>query len=95
MVTLDELKDNEEYEDLLREITEECEKFGPVLTATLPRPSGDKDVPGLGYVFVHFDCREAATKAKTALDGRSFDARVVQATFFDEQKFLDGELNVH
>lgn len=38
MVTPDELVDNQDYEDLLEDIKEECGKFGEILELKIPRP---------------------------------------------------------
>lgn len=43
MVTPDELKDEEEYEDILEDIKEECNKYGVVRSIEIPRPiEGEK-----------------------------------------------------
>jgi RNA recognition motif-containing protein len=38
MVTADELKDEEEYDDILEDIKEECNKYGVVRSIEIPRP---------------------------------------------------------
>lgn len=38
MVTADELKDEEEYEDILEDIKEECNKYGVVRSIEIPKP---------------------------------------------------------
>jgi splicing factor U2AF 65 kDa subunit len=38
MITPDELKDEEEYEDILEDIKEECNKYGVVRSIEIPRP---------------------------------------------------------
>lgn len=53
MVTPDELKDEEEYEDILEDIREECNKYGVVRSLEIPRPIEGIDVPGCGKV-IHF-----------------------------------------
>lgn len=50
MVTPDELKDEEEYEDILEDIKEECNKYGVVRSVEIPRPIEGVDVPGCGKV---------------------------------------------
>lgn len=52
MVTPDELKDEEEYEDILEDIREECNKYGVVRSLEIPRPIEGIDVPGCGKVFI-------------------------------------------
>ena len=50
MVTPDELKDEDEYEDILEDIREECNRYGVVKSVEIPRPIEGVDVPGLGKV---------------------------------------------
>ena len=50
MVTEEELKDEEEYEDILEDIREECSKYGEVRSLEIPRPLPGVDVPGVGKV---------------------------------------------
>lgn len=52
MVTTDELVDDEEYEDILMDIQDECGKYGLVKSIEIPRPIEGVDVPGLGKVCV-------------------------------------------
>lgn len=53
MVTPDELTDEEEYEDILEDIKEECNKYGVVRSLEIPRPIRGVDVPGCGKVCNH------------------------------------------
>ena len=55
MVTEEELRDEEEYEDILEDIREECSKYGEVRSLEIPRPLPGVDVPGVGKVK-HSDC---------------------------------------
>lgn len=51
MVTEADLVDDQEYEDIVFDIKDECEKFGPVKSLHIPRPSPDgSEVRGLGKV---------------------------------------------
>merc|ERR1712087_756885 len=56
MVTEEELRDEEEYEDILEDIREECGKYGEVRSLEIPRPLPGVDVPGVGKVFVGETC---------------------------------------
>lgn len=53
-VTPDELKDEEEYEDILEDIKEECNKYGVVRSIEIPRPIDGVEVPGCGKVCLNF-----------------------------------------
>ena len=87
MVTPDELQDEEEYEDILEDIREECGKYGAVRSVEIPRPVPGVDVPGLGKVFVEFSCIPECQKAQLSLAGRKFSNRVVVTSYFDPDKY--------
>lgn len=87
MVTPDELKDEEEYEDILEDIKEECNKYGVVRSIEIPRPIEGVDVPGCGKVFVEFNSVLDCQKAQQALTGRKFSNRVVVTSYFDPEKY--------
>ena len=50
MVTPEELEDDEEFEDIIEDIREECGKYGVVVSIEIPRPIEGVDVPGVGKV---------------------------------------------
>jgi splicing factor U2AF subunit len=54
MVTPEELRDEEEYEDIQEDIKEECGKYGVVRSLEIPRPIEGVDVPGCGKVIISF-----------------------------------------
>lgn len=87
MVTPDELRDEEEYEDILEDIKEECNKYGVVRSVEIPRPIEGVDVPGCGKVFVEFNSVVDCQKAQQALTGRKFSDRVVVTSYFDPDKY--------
>lgn len=69
-VTPDELKDEEEYEDILEDIKEECNKYGVVRSIEIPRPIDGVEVPGCGKVsdnFRFFHAIEIITNFSTFL----------------------------
>jgi len=87
MVTADELRDEEEYEDILEDIKEECNKYGVVRSVEIPRPIEGVEVPGCGKVFVEFNSIVDCQKAQQALTGRKFSDRVVVTSYFDPDKY--------
>ncbi|XP_054282104.1 splicing factor U2AF 50 kDa subunit-like isoform X2 [Macrosteles quadrilineatus] len=87
MVTPEELKDEEEYEDILEDIREECNKYGIVRSLEIPRPIEGVDVPGCGKVFVEFNSMTDCQKAQQSLTGRKFNNRVVVTSYFDPDKY--------
>lgn len=55
MVTPEELMEEEEYEDILEDIKEECNKYGVVRSVEIPRPIEGVDVPGCGKVCLIYN----------------------------------------
>ena len=54
MVTADELKDEEEYDDILEDIKEECNKYGVVRSIEIPRPiEGELSVTKISTATFH------------------------------------------
>ena len=71
--------------EILEDVKEECEKYGPVLDIKVPRPTmGSRQSAGVGKIFVKFDTVEAARKALQSLAGRKFADRTVVTTYFSE-----------
>ena len=87
MVLPDELVDEEEYEDILEDIREECGKYGAVRSVEIPRPVPGVEVPGCGKVFVEFAGIGECQKAQLSLAGRKFSNRVVVTSYFDPDKY--------
>ncbi|RWS13205.1 splicing factor U2AF 50 kDa subunit-like protein [Dinothrombium tinctorium] len=87
MVTPEELQDEEEYEDIVEDIREECSKYGIVKSIEIPRPIEGVEVPGLGKIFVEFNSIADCQKAQQNLAGRKFANRVVVTSFLDPDKY--------
>ncbi|GFY75407.1 splicing factor U2AF 50 kDa subunit [Trichonephila inaurata madagascariensis] len=87
MVVPEELMDEEEYEDILEDIREECTKYGTVKSVEIPRPIEGVDVPGCGKVFVEFNSVIDCQKAQQSLTGRKFANRVVVTSYFDPDRY--------
>ena len=64
MVVPEELIDNQDYEEIVEDVQEECAKFGQVLDIKVPRPSmGSRQSAGVGKIFIKYDTPENAKKA--------------------------------
>lgn len=87
MVVPEELRDEDEYEDILEDIKEECNKYGVVRSVEIPRPIEGVDVPGCGKVFVEFNSVIDCQKAQQNLAGRKFANRVVVTSYFEPDKY--------
>ncbi|XP_074647734.1 splicing factor U2AF 50 kDa subunit-like [Tubulanus polymorphus] len=87
MVVPEELEDEEEYEDILEDVREECSKYGLVKSIEIPRPIKGIEVPGCGKIFIEFQSPDQAQRAQQTLAGRKFSNRVVVTSYFDPDKY--------
>ncbi|XP_045830383.1 splicing factor U2af large subunit A-like isoform X2 [Trifolium pratense] len=91
-VAPDELKEDEDYEEIIDDMRQECSKFGTLVNVVIPRPQPDGDLSGgVGKVFLEYVDIEGATKARTGLNGRKFGGNEVIAVFYPENKFAQGD----
>ncbi|XP_048232453.1 splicing factor U2af large subunit B isoform X4 [Ricinus communis] len=92
VVTADELKDDDEYEDILEDMRTEGGKFGALVNVVIPRPRGDGEAAaGVGKVFLEYADIEGASKARSGMNGRKFGGNQVVAVFYPENKFSQGD----
>uniref|UniRef100_A0A0K2T206 Splicing factor U2AF subunit n=1 Tax=Lepeophtheirus salmonis TaxID=72036 RepID=A0A0K2T206_LEPSM len=87
MVTPDELTDDDEYDDIVEDIRDECSKFGVVKSLEIPRSVPGVEVPGCGKVFIEFSTLAECQKAQHSLTGRKFSNRVVVTSYFDPDRY--------
>lgn len=88
MITPDELQDEEEYEDILEDVRDECSKLGKVVSLEIPRPRpGLTEGEGIGKIYVEFANHIDSQKAANALAGRKFSNRVVVTSFYDPEAY--------
>ncbi|KJP85264.1 hypothetical protein AK88_05104 [Plasmodium fragile] len=81
-----------QYEEILRDVKEEAEKYGPLQNIVIPKPNKDLSyTEGVGKIFLHYADETTARKAQYMLNGRLFEKRVVCAAFYSEEKFLAGK----
>ncbi|KAJ8769589.1 hypothetical protein K2173_005192 [Erythroxylum novogranatense] len=92
VVTADELKDDDEYEDIVEDMRTEGAKFGALVNVVIPRPNPDgSSAPGVGKVYLEYADVDSATKARNGMNGRKFGGNQVVAIFYPENKFSQGE----
>lgn len=89
MLTDEDLVNEEEYNDIMEDTKEECSVFGQLLSVYIPR-AGE---PGATKIFLEYSSAVDAAKAIKGLEGRTFDGRKVEATYFDETKFARKEFS--
>nr|ABU45194.1 unknown [Petunia integrifolia subsp. inflata] len=87
-VSVDELNDDDDYQDILEDMRTECGKFGALLNVVIPRPNPNGEpTPGIGkYADV-----DGSSKARQGLNGRKFGGNQVVAVFYPENKFSEGD----
>ncbi|KAM9686338.1 serine/threonine-protein kinase Kist isoform 1-T1 [Trichechus inunguis] len=83
----DYLENEEEYEDVVEDVKEECQKYGPVVSLLVP-----KENPGRGQVFVEYANAGDSKAAQKLLTGRMFDGKFVMATFYPLSAYKRGYL---
>uniref|UniRef100_A0A3P8UBG2 Serine/threonine-protein kinase Kist n=1 Tax=Amphiprion percula TaxID=161767 RepID=A0A3P8UBG2_AMPPE len=81
------LHNEEEYEDILEDMKEECQKYGSVVSLLIP-----KENPGKGQVFVEYANSSDSKEAQRLLTGRTFDGKFVVATFYPLSAYKRGYL---
>lgn len=85
MVTAEELIDQGEYDEIVQDVREECEKYGRILEIKVPRPAmGSRQSAGVGKIFIKYDTPASAKRALQDLAGRKFADRTVISTYFSE-----------
>ncbi|CAN0880358.1 Splicing factor U2af large subunit B [Linum grandiflorum] len=85
VVTEDELRDDQEYEDILEDMRLEGGKFGNLLNVVIPRPNPEGGPsPGVGKVFLEYGDTDGAARARAGMNGRKFGGNEVVAVFYDE-----------
>ncbi|XP_052440791.1 splicing factor U2AF 65 kDa subunit isoform X2 [Carassius gibelio] len=87
MVAPEELLDDEEYEEIVEDVREECSKYGQVKSIEIPRPVDGLEVPGTGKIFVEFTSVFDSQKAMQSLTGRKFANRVVVTKYCDPDAY--------
>ncbi|XP_077224018.1 splicing factor U2af large subunit A-like isoform X2 [Tasmannia lanceolata] len=92
VVTADELRDDEEYEDIVDDMRGEGGKYGTLVNVVIPRPNPNGEPSaGVGKVFLEFADTDGSSKARAGLNGRKFGGNQVVAVFYPENKFSQGE----
>lgn len=86
MVKITDLEIDEDYEDMLEDVMEECKKYGRVISIVIPRPG--IHTSGIGKIFVEYPVVEEAQKAKIGLEGMRFNGNRVQCGFHPEELYF-------
>lgn len=89
MTTEEDLHEDENYQDLVEDVKDECEKHGNVISVVIPRGTkgGWESDSGEGFIFVEYSLPTEAVQAKSVLAGRKFNGKIVQVVFYPEELF--------
>ncbi|XP_020626592.1 splicing factor U2AF 65 kDa subunit-like [Orbicella faveolata] len=87
MVEIEELMDDEEYEEIYEDVRTECSKYGKVVSLEIPRPVEDFEPPGCGKIYVEFGSPDDSKNAAQSLAGRKFANRVVVTSFYSPEMY--------
>ncbi|CAI5465672.1 unnamed protein product [Closterium sp. Yama58-4] len=88
VVSPNELTNDEDYDEIMEDMREECAKYGSLVNVVIPRPPAPgATAPGVGKVFVEYGDTAGALKAKAALHGRKFGGNAVVAIFYPEDAY--------
>lgn len=96
MASIESLRDDDFYHDLVIDVHEVCSAFGKVCSIVIPRITNtnsgkNRPPPGsVGRVFVEFADLQAAATALEHLGGTLYDFRKVIALFYSESKYAEG-----
>ena len=94
LVDLSEIEERIDYKELEFDIQDEMRRYGNCERVEVPRPPMFGDpyaMPGFSKAFALFARTEDAERAKIALFRRRFNGRVVEATFYPEEKLIKQE----
>ncbi|CAH2051322.1 unnamed protein product [Thlaspi arvense] len=95
VVTEEELRDDEEYEEIVVDMREEGGKFGALTKVVIPRPSNNGEATqGVGKVFLEYSETESSSRARNGMNGRKFGGNQVVAVFYPEDKFEQGDYSL-
>ncbi|XP_047042581.1 poly(U)-binding-splicing factor half pint-like [Lolium rigidum] len=94
MLSLDQLQADDEYQQLVEDVSDEARRFGDLVKAVIPRPGPGADDPvvaGAGKVFLEYASLDQAIRCWEAMDGRWFARRQIVAGFYPEDMFAAGD----
>jgi splicing factor U2AF subunit len=87
MITVDDIVKDEDYAEIVEDVTSECKQYGSSAEVRVPRPGADSAHGAAGLIFVRFDNVADASACRTALHGRLFNGATVEGVFYDENLF--------
>lgn len=88
MTTDEDLTDDTLFNELVEDVSDECNSYGQVKSIVIPRGGNSaKELEGKGQIFVHFADTDSAQRSLKAVAGRRFNGRIVLAAFYPEDLY--------
>jgi splicing factor U2AF subunit len=93
MVAAEDLATDQDHQELVAEVREECAKFGNLLSIKIPRPSdAGIEASAVKKIFLEYATVQDAAKAQGELNGRKFGPNTVMTSFLSEGDYAAGKL---
>ncbi|CAL9238020.1 unnamed protein product [Arabidopsis halleri] len=92
VIKADDLRDDEEYVDIMEDMREEGGRYGNLVTVVIPRPNPDHGpTPGVGKVFFEYADVDGSSKARSGMNGRKCGGNQAVAVYYPEDKYAQGD----
>jgi splicing factor U2AF subunit len=93
MVAPEDLATDQDHQELVAEVREECAKFGNLLSIKIPRPSdAGIEASAVKKIFLEYATVQDSAKAQGELNGRKFGPHIVMTSFLSEGDYAAGKL---
>ncbi|KAI9173058.1 hypothetical protein H9P43_007189 [Blastocladiella emersonii ATCC 22665] len=88
LAPFEEIRNQQDYEDLLADVRDECAQHGRISQVVIPRPAESPDAPpALVQVFVAFEDKFDCQTAMRNIAGRAYRGRTVVAAYYPEDRW--------
>jgi len=87
MVIAEDIENDQDYEEILDDVKQECSGYGVVKSLLIPRPNTDdpKLQKEVGKIYVEFETLENAWTASQSIQGRKFNERVIKTDYISPE----------
>ncbi|EGC33787.1 hypothetical protein DICPUDRAFT_56283 [Dictyostelium purpureum] len=93
LVDKEDLYDDKEYDNILIDVKEECENFGPTQSLWLPMPS--KNPLDVTRIYIEFQQLESSQKACLGLGGKKYNGRTIFSAYYPEDLYYKNSQNIN
>ena len=92
VIFLPDMKEDRDFDEVAEDTEDEMNKYGKIIRLVVPKPWRNKDgtnESGVGKIYIKFTDTIGSTVAINRMSGRWFEGRVVEAKYYQEEKFDD------